>query len=144
MHGRAFGPGRVVAGRLEHGRDLLDFLGEVARGQGIRMGWYSFFGAVRQARLAYYDQSARAYRSLVLEQPMEIAAGVGNVSLLDGEPFVHAHVVLSDERGAAFGGHVEPGTVIYAGEFALWELDGAEPLVRGPDPVTGLRIWPPR
>lgn len=143
MHGRVFTSRRVIMGPLERDRDLLAFLEAVAVAHGVRTGAYSFFGAVRRARVAFFDQEARVYRSIVLDRPLEIAAGVGNVSLRDGRPFVHAHVVLSGPDGTALGGHLEPDTIIFAGEFTLWDLDGA-PLERSPDPDTGLLRWPAR
>lgn len=132
----------ALVGRLPRGADLLEALREVAVQHGVRVGWYQFFGAVERARLAFYDQALREYLPLELERPLEIAVGVANLSTLDGEPFVHAHVVLSDADGRAFGGHVLPGTVVFACECVLWELTGAPPLGRHPDPETGLQLWP--
>lgn len=143
MTERAYEGARVVVGRLPRGEDLLAALAAVAHRHGVRMGWLQFFGAVERARLAFYDQAERVYRELRVDEPCEIAAGVGNVSLLDGQPFVHAHVVLSDSSGRCHGGHVLEGTRVYACEFALWCLTGAEPLVRGFDPDTHLKLWQP-
>lgn len=143
MGGVRYAIGGAVVGRLPRGADLLEALAEVARRHGVRTGWYQFFGAVERARLAFYDQARREYLPVEWDRPLEIAAGVGNVSLLDGEPFVHAHVTLSDREGRALGGHVLPGTVVFAAEYVLWELAGAPPLERHPDPDTGLRLWPP-
>ena len=53
---------------------------------------------------------------------------------------VHAHVTLSDEQGNAFGGHLAPGTVIFACEFVIQELAG-DALTRGFDEQTGLPLW---
>lgn len=137
-----YGIGAVWMGRLQRGDDLLEALTALARARGVRAGWLQFLGAVERARLAFYDQEGHEYRPLELPQPLEIAAGVGNVSLLDGEPFVHAHVVLTDGEGRAYGGHLLPGTAVFACEYALWELAGAPPPERGPDPATGLKLWP--
>lgn len=137
---RVFSPGRVIMGNLRRGADLLAFLTETARRHGIRAGAYNFFGAVSEARVAFYNLAARTYEELVRSEDLELVSGIGNVSLRDGEIFVHAHVAFSDREGAMFGGHLNPGTRILAGEFTLWELQG-EPLERAPDPVTGLNLW---
>ncbi len=33
----------------------------------------------------------------------------------DGEIFVHAHITLADRKGRAYGGHLMPGTMVFAG-----------------------------
>ena len=42
----------------------------------------------------------------------------------DGEPFIHAHVVLSDHNMQTLGGHLFETTVGVAGEFILTQFDG--------------------
>ncbi|REJ34351.1 MAG: DNA-binding protein [Bacillota bacterium] len=137
---RVFQPGRVIAGNLRRGADLLEFLTETARRHQVRAGAYNFFGAVTEARVAFYDVSRKVYEEIVRAENLEIVSGMGNVSLRDGEIFVHAHAAFSDRQGNMFGGHLNPGTVVLAGEFVLWELVG-EPFQRDLDPVTGLRLW---
>ena len=62
--------------------------------------------------------------------------------LRDGQPFVHAHVVLSDEQGNGKGGHLLPGgTPVFACELTIEEYDGAA-IVRSRDERTGLSLWP--
>jgi predicted DNA-binding protein with PD1-like motif len=136
-------PGRVFMGRLTHGADLLKELTAFAAAQGIRAARVEAIGAVQRARTGFYDQAAKQYGYHTFDRPMEILALVGNVSVkaeAPGAPFVHAHVTLADEQGRAFGGHLAEGTVIFAGEFCMAELPGAE-LVRRPDQVTGLALW---
>jgi hypothetical protein len=64
---------------------------------------------------------------------------VGNVSLSDGKPFVHAHVVLADERGSTKAGHLVEG-IVFAAEVHLRRLEGLK-LERKYDKATGLWLW---
>lgn len=131
---------RVIVGRMSRGDDILERLGTVAREEGIVTGWIQLLGAVETARLAFYDQDEQVYRDIVLDRPCEILNGTGNISVLDGQPFVHLHLTLGDEEGRAFGGHVLPGTRVFACEYCIWALSGPE-LVRRPDAETGLKLW---
>ena len=136
-------PGRVFMGRLTHGADLLKELTEFAAVKGIRAARVEAIGAVQRARTGFYDQAAKKYGFHAFNQPMEILALVGNVSVkadAPEAPFVHAHVTLSDEEGRAFGGHLAEGTVVFAAEFCMVELTGVE-MNRRPDEVTGLALW---
>lgn len=131
---------RMVMGKGGFGEDLLDEITGVCRAAGINLGRIEALGAVQKARLGYYNQTSREYEFLELDRHIEIANLVGNVSLAGGEPMVHAHVTLSDDEGRAYGGHLVQGTVIFACEFIIQELDG-EALHRGPDKQTGLPLW---
>jgi predicted DNA-binding protein with PD1-like motif len=135
-------PGRKIMGRLAKGEDLLAALEKVARDNGITLGQVQALGAVSQARLGYYNQAERQYYLLELDRPLEIASLIGNISLKDETPMVHAHVTLSDGDGRAFGGHLAEGTLVFACEFAIQEYRSATPLVRLMDEPTGLFLWP--
>jgi len=70
---------------------------------------------------------------------VEIASCTGNISLLEGEPFVHAHAVLADSSGRVLAGHLVRGT-IFAAELFVQELAEAN-LHRAWDKQTGLKLW---
>jgi len=133
-------PGRMYMGRLRHGADLLEELTRMCVDAQIQCGRVEAIGAVQRARIGYYDQQRHEYGFVDLEEELEITALIGNVSIKDEKPMVHAHVTLADEQGKAYGGHLAPGTIIFACEFILQAFD--EPiLVRGFDQQTGLPLW---
>ena len=134
-------PGRTFIGRFESGDDLLSSLTNFCVKNNIGLGTFNVIGAVKQARLGYYNQEQQKYAGCVeLNQKLEIASCMGNISLKDKKPMVHAHIVLADFEGKAFGGHLMPETMIFAAEFHIQEYLGAE-LHRGKDKVTGLPLW---
>ena len=137
---RSVRPGEMVMGKGAFGGDLLEEITGVCRAAGVTLGRVEALGAVQKARVGYYNQNTRKYEFLEFDRHMEIASLVGNVSLKDGEPMVHAHVTLSDDEGSAFGGHLAPGTVIFACEFIIQQLEG-QTLERGFDEETGLPLW---
>ena len=132
--------GHIFIGRLAHGADLLDELTKTCKDQDLRCGRIEAIGAVQRARIAYYDQQKQEYGFLTLEEALEITALIGNVSLMDGAPMVHAHITLADEHGKAYGGHLAPGTIVFACEFMLQAFD-APILERKYDSETGLPLW---
>lgn len=133
---------RTVIGQLEQGTDLYNGITRVVQEHHITMGRVTGMGAVQRAKLAYYNQKAMTYQDIELNEALEIVSLYGNVSLKDGKPFAHIHVVLSDEKGNGRGGHLLPGgTPVFACELTVEEFDGP-PLVRGSDAQTGLALWP--
>jgi len=131
---------RLLMGKLGHGSDLLEELTAICQKEDIRLGRIEAFGAVKRACLGFYDQQSREYRFLELDQPLEITTLVGNVSLKEGNPIVHAHITLANEAGKAYGGHLAPGTIVFACELSLECFDGP-PFERGFDHETGLPLW---
>jgi len=131
---------RTIVGRLDHNKDLLEELIAVCKAENVKLAALTAIGAVRKARIGFYNQQAREYQFIELDEPLEILSLVGNVSLRDGEPMVHAHITLGTEAGDAYGGHLAPGTTVFACEFIMQQLDGPE-FVREYDDETGLPLW---
>jgi predicted DNA-binding protein with PD1-like motif len=132
--------GEKIMGRLGFGCDLLEELTRISTARGISLGRIAAFGAVQKVRIGYYDQNTRVYQFLDIDKALEIVQLIGNISLKDAKPFVHAHITLADESGKTFGGHLAPGTIVFACEFIIEALEGAE-FNRSFDEETGLPLW---
>lgn len=135
---RDFRQGRIFFARLDHGADIISQITNLAEENGIEAGALTSIGALSRAELSYYDQFSQEYGKISVEEPVELASCSGNISMRDGRTFVHAHAVLSDRMGRAWGGHLTSGT-IFAAEVYLQELSGL-PLKRVPDSITGLKL----
>jgi predicted DNA-binding protein with PD1-like motif len=133
-------PTEVFMGKLRHGADLLEEITDISQKYGIRLGRIEAFGAVKKARLGFYNQGSREYQSFDLDRPLEITKLIGNISLKDNHPMVHAHLTLADEDGSAYGGHLMPGTIIFACEIILQAFEGPG-FERRLDNETGLPLW---
>jgi len=131
---------RSFAGRLPFQKDLISSIEGFCNETGIEMAVFSVIGAVSSVTLGYFDQKQKVYISFKKEAHFEIASCSGNISKKDNKPFVHAHIVLTDEKGNAIGGHLFSETIIFAGEFFIQELSG-NPFARKYDPQTGLMLW---
>lgn len=133
-------PGPIHLVRLNTGTDLLDGVTAFAEENAIEAAWLTYLGAVSRASLRYYDQDDRVYRDFEIDRHLEVLSGVGNVSLLDGRPFVHTHATFADASGKAVGGHLNSGTTVWTLEIRLQQLAG-EHIVREPDDCTSLSLW---
>lgn len=103
----------VVFARFSEGEDLLKSIAYVARQTSVDSGFFFVIGTLRSAVLGYYKEGR--YSPIEKAGTLEIASCMGNVSVKDdGELVVHGHVVVSDESGAAYGGHVLQGCLVDA------------------------------
>ena len=123
-----------------YGSDLLPELDAFVRAEGIHLAWLSGVGAVSRATIRYYDQPNKTWVDYDLDQRMEVAGLWGNVSLHDGEPSVHVHCVLADEKGHCYGGHLRANTLVFNLEIQMTTMTGPS-VLRKMDPQTGLSIW---
>lgn len=130
--------GRSFVARLETDADWRAEIEALADEAGIDAGFFFGLGAVEDIELYYYDQESQEYTSIAFDEPLEVAACVGNVAWLDGDRFAHIHVVCSREDGSSVAGHLNAATV-FAGEVYCRELDAR--LDREPDETTSLNLW---
>jgi predicted DNA-binding protein with PD1-like motif len=132
--------GRAFVGRLATGSDLVEELERFCEERGIHAAWVSVVGAVSHASFAYYEQAEQRYMELSSDANHEITSFVGNVSIRDGKPFLHAHGAFADRDGGSLGGHLLPGCTVFVAEVTIREMSDVE-LVRHPDQITGLSLW---
>jgi predicted DNA-binding protein with PD1-like motif len=131
----------IIIRRLRPGADLLEELHTLARKEGIALGLVSGIGALKSAALGVFLPDESRYETRELMGELEICHLSGNISLKDGKPFVHAHIVISDRQGRAWGGHLLPGCRIFVAEVVILSLEG-EKRQRLPQPeLSGLALW---
>ncbi len=140
MTASRFDPGPIHLLRLGPGEDLVGSITAYAKIHDIRSASVTLLGAVRSASLRYFDQHRKDYRDFRIARPLEVTSGIGNISILDDEPFLHAHATFSDEDGQTFSGHINFGTEVFHIEATIQELDGVAP-VREMEELTGLMVW---
>jgi len=134
---------KTYAVRLPHDGDLLDELNKFCLDNDIYNGAMSVIGAVKCAKLGFYEQDTHKYVDVNFDgnQTFEIVNASGNVSIKDEKPFVHMHVIVADKDGKCFAGHLLQGTKIFAGEAIIQKFNGNSDLVREFDEVTKLSLW---
>ena len=139
MQSTSYRLGRFFLCGLKHNSELVRSIVDFVRGKRVTMATFAVAGAVKRAKLAYYNQAKHEYQAIKLDKPLEIASCFGNLSLKDGKPFAHVHAVLADASGKTYAGHLINATV-FAAELHLQELLGKK-LERVYDQTTGLALW---
>ncbi len=128
--------------RLQPDSDLLEELEKLAQKEAIPLAHLSGIGALKRAALGIFLPQEARYEKKELVGELEICSLTGNISLKEGKPFVHAHLVVSDREGRAWGGHLLPGCQVFVAEIIIASLEGKK-LERCPQPgFPGLALWP--
>ena len=105
--------------KFEKDELLLESLTQYAKDNNIKTAEISFIGAVQNVNVMYFNQSKKEYDKHNFEGGHEVLSGLGNVSILEGEPFVHVHMTVADKNGKAYGGHLDEGTKIWLIEAVI-------------------------
>ncbi len=125
---------------LERGEDLMEGLNAAVDALGIQAGTLQVIGGLEEAVIGYFDPAAGEYVNHSTGH-VEICAGLGNVSLKDGKPFIHLHLTLSGKESAAVGGHAMEGCRAYVVEAYVRKLGGEPPVRQDVEGMT-LKVWP--
>ena len=96
----------------------------------------SGIGAIKDIELGAYVLEKQEYIVYNVKEIRELTSYQANIQLKDVEPFIHAHINISDHEMIVKGGHLFEATVAAVGEFVLRKIntDGKRVL----DPEIGL------
>ena len=68
-------------------------------------------GAFSEVTLGFFDREKNSYQEIPIKEQVEVLSFVGNIAEADGNPKLHAHVVIGKRDGTAHGGHLLNGRV---------------------------------
>jgi predicted DNA-binding protein with PD1-like motif len=121
------------------GEDVLETIEAVATEYGVNSGHITLIGAVSGVKLGYFHLRANEYRDFTIDEDVEVVSCMGNISTLNGKPMVHAHIIVSDEKGKCYGGHLMRGCKVSVTiELVITETE--IDLARARDETTGLNL----
>lgn len=103
------------------GDEAVGTLSAFATDQDLSAAQVTAVGAFARATVGWFDLDRQDYRRIEVDQQCEVLSLVGDVALSDGDPTVHAHVVLGLSDGTVRGGHLLAATVRPTLEVVLRE-----------------------
>ena len=131
--------GNIWAVRLDLGEDIIAQLKKLCAEERICLGRVEAIGAADRAVIGVYDPEKKEYCPEEISEFMEITSLNGNITTMDGEPYVHLHVTLADRRHAVHGGHVLEMRVGATCEMFITVPDGE--ISRTKDEALGINLW---
>ena len=110
---------------LARGENVIETLTAFCANENITAAVFQGIGAVERVKIGYYDLGKREYFFRDEAGVFEVASMQGNVALVDGKPFIHAHAVLSrcDATCKCIGAHIKEAFVAVTLEIYLTPLD---------------------
>ena len=125
--------------RLEAGEPLVDVLTEFCITNDIRLGLITGLGAATRVTLGNFNIQTKEYKEQEFEGSFEITMLYGNISEMDGKPYLHIHATLGDDRFGSLAGHLKQATVGATCEITILTLAGT--VERYKDEEVGLNLY---
>jgi predicted DNA-binding protein with PD1-like motif len=88
------------------GDEAFSGLLEFAQKYHVSSAHFTAIGAVSGATLAWFDPQRKMYKKIPIVGQHEVIGMSGDIALYQGEPVVHAHMVVGSPDGTTHGGHV--------------------------------------
>jgi predicted DNA-binding protein with PD1-like motif len=129
---------RTFALIFETGEKIIAGVTQFASDLRFTAGHFTAIGALSDVTLGFFDWEQKEYKKIPIGEQVEVLSLVGDIALKDGEPTVHAHVVIGKPDGTAHGGHLIEAHVRPTLEMILVESPNF--LRRTIDPETGLAL----
>ena len=125
--------------RLEPGDDIHESVQAFCADTNINNATIQGIGSVDSPTLAHYSMHSKQFTDKRLEGIFEVTSLLGNIALVDGKPFAHIHVTISDPAMTAHAGHLVKGECSATLELVVasypshhWKSD---------DETIGLKVW---
>lgn len=124
--------------RLNRGEEILASITDLCRKENIKSALVSGIGATQSVEAGFYSFKKKKYCGYCFNQNMEILSLLGNITSKDNEPYLHLHIVVSNDEGEAFGGHLTKAVISVTAEIFIDTLD--LDINREPDSLTGINL----
>ena len=125
--------------RLDLGEEIIAQLKKLCEDEGICLGRVEAIGATDRTVIGVYDLEKKEYYPEEINEFMEITSLNGNITTMEGKPYIHLHATLADQRHAVHGGHVLEMYVGATCEMFITVPEGE--ISRTRDEALGINLW---
>ncbi|MBD3406785.1 MAG: DUF296 domain-containing protein [Candidatus Lokiarchaeota archaeon] len=132
-------PKRIIVARLSPGEDVLDTVTKLAVENEVTSGQLTLIGAVGSAHLGYFDTEDKTYKSFQLDEDLEVVSCMGNIANHPEGIIIHAHMIVANEDGKCYGGHLMTGTKVSV-TIEVIIIETEDTFSRAKDAQTGLNL----
>ena len=129
--------------RLDKGDELIASLVKLCCDEGISVGSVKGIGGCESVTVGVFDPELKDYIRAEKRGTLEMISLDGNITALEGKPFVHAHACFAyceaDGEHGMIAGHLLKAVIGLTGELVLTPENGR--ISRVYDEELGIRVW---
>ncbi len=123
---------------FDKGDEVVEGLLSFAREKKVQASHFTAIGALSDITLGYFNWTKKTFDRVSIQEQVEVLSLMGNIVFDNGDPRLHAHVVIGKSDGTAHGGHLMEGHVRPIPEVIL--VESPSHLHRKMDKETGLTL----
>lgn len=128
----------LIVLRVQKGEELVESIRKVAENEKIELAVVSGIGATDDACVGFLDLRQKIYTENTFMEPMEITSIIGNITTMEGKPYIHIHANLSNSEGKVYGGHLDRALISITAEVFIQTFPAS--VHRKKDEETGINL----
>jgi len=106
--------------RFSAGDDILSGLYDLVAKHHITSGHITGIGGLAPgALLGWGDPEIGGFKRIEIKDKTEIVSLIGDISLRNGEPYVHVHMIVGSQDGSTKAGHLLEAHIAPVGELTV-------------------------
>lgn len=109
----------LIIARIDKGEEIASCIKKICEDEHLLSGVVSGIGALGQVELGHFNSDTKQYKTKLFNGQFEIASLVGNISRMDGVPYLHLHAVIANDAFKTYGGHFSKGVVSATAEISI-------------------------
>jgi uncharacterized protein len=115
-------PSRSFAVHFSAGDELMSGMTEFAEKNNLKLSEVRGLGGISSAVVSAYDPGKKAFKRFNIDQKGELVSLQGEITVQNGKPSFHAHVVFVLVDGTVHGGHlveahIDPIANLFVNEY---------------------------
>jgi predicted DNA-binding protein with PD1-like motif len=112
---------KTLAIVFDSGDEVMAGLKQAALEYQLAASHFTAIGAFQEVTVGFFDVAAKTYKKTIIAEQLEVLSLIGDITLQDVEPLVHAHIVVGRADSTTRGGHLIRGIVRPTLEVVLTE-----------------------
>ena len=129
--------------RLDIGDEVISSITQVCENENITLAGVQGIGGCKNAVTGVYNLESKSYSEERIEALLEIVSLIGNITEVEGKPFLHAHAVFAykDDNGITktLAGHLLSAVIGLTGEIIITPQSGS--IGRKVNDELGIKTW---
>lgn len=130
--------GNKVIVRIDKGEELVDSLRTICKTLEINLGSVIGIGATDKVTVGLMNTKTKKYQSREFIGDHEITSLLGNITMMNGEVYLHLHITVCNVEHKAFGGHLSSAVISATFEGIIEVIEGK--VTREHDEDVGLNL----
>lgn len=121
------------------GEEIVKALNLFCEERKIKSGNITGLGAINEVTLRFFNPETKKYIDKTFREQMEISNLTGNISTMNGKPYLHVHITVGSADYSSRAGHLLSAVLNGAGEFVVEKFE--EDIERTYNPTLGLNCY---